>query len=351
RPSSHSLSNAIAGLGDASSDGGNNINDDDEIPADKTRIESNPLDRLAEMEAANRPTPMPAKPSPRAMPDAATPRPQAAHAATPQTQPTVALRRDPAQPGKQIMPPSGPLPLPAPPSGPVAAPAAAAPSKPSTPPAGFPNFSHLPTMIAEPEPATMDQPVDVANARTELGGRLVDPNHGAQNGASPMANKATQQRNAQPDPNAAAPSGYPVMSPEMSAQIARGGDIFPSAPAGRTSGAAMPIQAPPPTNPPPMGQQMNAPMQHQPLRPSAQPYPQQPPQQHSQPYPQQHDNSGQHHAHLMSPVGQQYPQQVNWADAAAMPARAIPKWILVALFVGAIFAALILTVVIAKIAR
>jgi len=56
-------------------------------------------------------------------------------------------------------------------------------------------------------------------------------------------------------------------------------------------------------------------------------------------------------AHLMSPVGQQYPQQVNWADAAAMPARAIPKWLLGALFVGAIVAALILTIIIAKIAR
>ena len=53
----------------------------------------------------------------------------------------------------------------------------------------------------------------------------------------------------------------------------------------------------------------------------------------------------------MSPVGQQYPQQVNWADAAAMPARAIPKWMLGVLFVGAIVAALILTMVIAKIAR
>ena len=340
RPSSHSLSNAIAELGDQ---GGNNTSDDDEIPADKTRIESNPLDRLEEMEAANRPTPMPAKAIPRVVPEKQTPRPQPAHMASPQTQPTVALRNQPAQPGKQIMPPSGPLPLPAPPSGPVAAPVPA----PTTPPAGFPNFSHLPTMVADPEPATIDQPVDPAQARTELGGRIVDPNHGAHpNGASPMANKATQQRNVvQP------PAGYPVMNAEMSANIARGADIFPSQQPTRTSGAAMPIQAPPPTNPPPFGQATQAP-QHQPLRPQAQPMqyhqPQHPQQQHPQ---QQHDNSGHHAAQLMSPVGQQYPQQVNWADAASMPARAIPKWMLGALFVGAIVAALILTIVIAKIAR
>lgn len=53
----------------------------------------------------------------------------------------------------------------------------------------------------------------------------------------------------------------------------------------------------------------------------------------------------------MSPVGPQYPQQVNWADAAAMPARAIPPWLLAMLFVGAIVGALVITIVIAKIAR
>jgi serine/threonine-protein kinase len=332
RPSSHSLSDAIAGLGD---EGGNNTSDDDEIPADKTRIESNPLDRVKEMEA-NRP------------PDKAAPRPQPAHATSPQTSPTVALKG----PGKQIMPPSGPLPLPAPPSGPVAAPAPG-PTRPSTPPAGFPNFSHLPTMIADPEPVTVDQPADIAQARTELGGRIVDPNHGAPNGVSPMANKATMQRNAvQPPPQTQPPTGYPVMNAEMSANIARGADIFPSQPPSRGSGG-MPQQAP--TQPPPYGQPMNAPGQHQPLRPSAQPM-YQPQQQQAYPPPQQqqpqhpHDGSGQHAAQLMSPVGQHYAQQVNWEQAAAMPARALPKWMLAALFVGAIVAALILTVVIAKIA-
>ncbi len=318
RPSSHSLSDALSDL--RGEQGGNNTSDDDEIPADKTRIESNPLERLQEMEA--RPTPMPAKAAPRTQPEPA-PIPQPAHAPSPQTSPTVALRGQPGAPARQIMPPSGPLPLPAPPSGPVAAPTA--PASPAA--GGFPNYSHLPTMIAEPEPPTMDRPANLAEARTELGGRLVDPNHGVPSGVSPMANKATMQRNAVP-----APAGYPVMTPELSENIARGADIFPSQPSSRGSGA-QPMQ-PPASNPGPMqfGQPQPAPQQ----RPYQQP---------------QHDNSGQQGAHLMSPVGQQYPQQVNWAEAAAMPARALPKWVLAALFVGAIVAALLLTIVIAKIAR
>lgn len=76
-------------------------------------------------------------------------------------------------------------------------------------------------------------------------------------------------------------------------------------------------------------------------------YPQASPQQRP---PMGHD-VGHQAAALMSPVGQQYPQQVNWADAAAMPARAIPPWLLAVLFVGAIVGALVITIVIAKIAR
>jgi len=321
RPSSHSLSDAISGLD------GNNTSDDDEIPADKTRIESNPLERLAEMEAEKAAVPRTRD---------ATPRPQPAHAPAPPTQPTVALKVPPA---KQVMPPSGPLPLPAPPSGPVAAPA---PSHPATPSGGFPNFSHLPTMIADPEPVTVDRPADVANARTELGGRVVDPNHGAP--VSPHANKATMQRNVvQP------PAGYPVMSAELSENIARGGDLFPSQPTSRGSGA-LPNMPPPATSPPPFGQPLNAPAAHQPLRPTAQPM-YQPPQPQYAPPPPHLDGSGQHAAQLMSPVGPSYAQQVNWADAAAAPARALPKWVLGALFLGAILAALLLTVIIAKIAH
>ena len=335
RPSAASLSDVIGGMGSDTGDTGD-TGDDDDMPADRTRIESNPL----EAEQAPRATPNPAaKGSPRAQP---------AHAASPATSPTLAAKGQPVRP--VVMPPSGPLPLPAPPSGPVVQ--AEAPPAPA-PPTGFPNFSHLPTMIAEPEPPTADP----AQARTELGGRIVDPHHGAAgNGAAtPMSLAPTAQRDVVQPPA----MGYPVMSAEMSATIARGGDLFPSASPGHLRGTQPAPSLNPPMNQPmhqpmhqqpmnqpmhqPMNQPMHQPMQqpmHQPMNPSMNPM-----------NPSMGYDSGQQAAHLMSPVGQQYPQQVNWADAAAMPARALPRWILGLLFVGAIAAALILTIVIAKIAR
>jgi hypothetical protein len=53
-------------------------------------------------------------------------------------------------------------------------------------------------------------------------------------------------------------------------------------------------------------------------------------------------------ADLMSPVGQQYGEQVDWEGAAAGRARAVPPWLLAALFVGAIGIALALTIVVAR---
>jgi serine/threonine protein kinase len=53
-------------------------------------------------------------------------------------------------------------------------------------------------------------------------------------------------------------------------------------------------------------------------------------------------------ASLMSPVGEQYPQ-TDWERAAALSAKALPTWMLVALFGGALVGALLLTLMIAKI--
>lgn len=53
---------------------------------------------------------------------------------------------------------------------------------------------------------------------------------------------------------------------------------------------------------------------------------------------------------VASPVGAQYGQQVDWAQAAATPARALPRWALVAMFAGAIVGALLITLIIAKLA-
>lgn len=309
RPSVGGLSDVIGDLGETT---GNS--DEDEIPADKTRIETNPLERVNEMER-ERATPLPPKlqAARGAVP---------AHSLSPQTSPTVALKTDRAQsisggtPKPAVMPPSGPLPLPAPPTGPVAT----GERRPTTG-GGFPNFSHLPTMIADPEP-------EAAQAKTALGGALVDPNTGgpaSQPTMQPqmMGNPGMQRPPGQQPP--AAMAGYPVMSAEMSEQIARGADIFPSRPPGAAPQAAPHIMQP---TLPPM-------VPHQP---------------HGQHMPQQ-TLQPQDAAHLMSPVGQQYPQQVNWAEAAAMPARALPPWMLALVFVGAITLALVITVIIAKIAR
>ncbi|HEY1547236.1 MAG TPA: serine/threonine-protein kinase [Kofleriaceae bacterium] len=55
--------------------------------------------------------------------------------------------------------------------------------------------------------------------------------------------------------------------------------------------------------------------------------------------------------HLMSPVGDGYPVGVDWDAAAAKRARALAPWQLAVLFVGALGLALLLTMIIAKIAR
>jgi hypothetical protein len=56
-------------------------------------------------------------------------------------------------------------------------------------------------------------------------------------------------------------------------------------------------------------------------------------------------------ANMMSPVGQHYPEHVDWGAAAAARARAVPPWLLVVLFVAALGIALALTIVIAKLLR
>ncbi|HEY5944915.1 MAG TPA: protein kinase [Kofleriaceae bacterium] len=53
-------------------------------------------------------------------------------------------------------------------------------------------------------------------------------------------------------------------------------------------------------------------------------------------------------ASLMSPVGDQYPQ-TDWERAANLSAKALPTWMLAALFGGALVGALVLTLIIAKI--
>ena len=275
RPSAGSLSNVIDDLG------GDRGGDEGDLPPDRTRIETNPLERMAELDAAAKDQ------------DAKI---------TSKGQPTVALQPErPARPAQQPhqahkMPPSGPLPLPDPPSGPAAAP----------PKERF--LSSLPTMIAEPDPEPASPGLD-----DDMGATVVVADSAQEPAAAappPLSQPAVAPPVVRPPPQIQlGPTGYPMMTPQMSEAVARGGDVFPSVPpGGRLSG--------------PLGGHVGDSGPHAP-------------------------QSG---ANLMSPVGGQYPQQVDWAEAAAMPTRAVPPWMLGVLFVAAIGLALTITIIIAKIA-
>jgi hypothetical protein len=92
------------------------------------------------------------------------------------------------------------------------------------------------------------------------------------------------------------PAGYPVMNAQMRDQMASGATVFPS---GLGSGP--------------------------------------------------HDAN--RAADMASPVGQQYPGQVDWGTAAGAPARAMPPWMLAVLFIGALGGALLITILIASAVR
>jgi serine/threonine-protein kinase len=292
RPSQGSMSDVLDDLADG--DGG----DDSDMPADRTRIETNPLEKLQQIDVQQK-TPLPRiVKGPQAPPQ---PAPQPAP-------PSVAAPPPQGRPAPQKMPPSGPLPLPAPPAGPAQH-AMAGQQRPSS--ARFPNLSNLPTQIAD-EVA----PLELAN--TAMVSDAVPPHHGS----------AQQPVNGGQRPNNL-PMDYPVMNPEFSQQMLSG-NVFPSAPPG-----SRPHVEPPQRNP-----MSDSGGRMQP-GPGPGPGPGQVPDSGPQPV--------QHAAHMMSPVGQQYPQQVDWAEAAAAPTRALPPWMMIALFIAAIGVALVLTIIVAKI--
>ena len=347
RPSAGSLSMVIDGLG-----GGSRVDEDDEMPAERTRIESNPLGRINELDR-------------------------------------VVSSKAAKLPGAKP-PPSGALALPAPPPGPVV------PVRPSgMPPSGrFPDLANLPTMIADPDPddapaeasgvppaaagfgnaPTAVAPPSVrpaatgfANAPTGLASELppelartqIAPLQMGHGGNPPAGypvrlepNGARPQASSSGPPNQPVPQGYPVLNAQLSAQIATGASVFPSEQRG-----SQPHQAPagPQGVPPPAP--YAAPRPPEPGGP-LEGYPQlAPPQRVPDSGPGQaiphpgNPHDPQRAANVMSPVGQQFPEHVDWAAAAASRARAVPPWLLAILFVGALGIALVLTIVIARIIR
>jgi len=380
-PSAGSLSLVLDDLG-----GGSRVEDDDEMPAERTRIESNPLGQINELDKlASR---APAKPTP--------------------VKPAPVSR----------LPPSGAVALPAPPPGP------AAPKRPvGMPPSGrFPDLANLPTMIAEPEPSeSASRPTSGSSGATEVPTDLLPPSDldltsaptslaaSSTHGAGGLANAPTALANdplpalartqvaplpmgkpghapppsaypgrAQPNgglapgplaappasippvatASAAIPQGYPVMNAQLSAQIATGATVFPSDHRGSQPHQA-PIAGPPPVppsgpHPGPRGHESGMhdgyPQMAPPARgPDSGPAPAHNGQLGGNP----NGNLGdpQRAASLMSPGAPPYLGSAPWAAATFSRVRAAPPWLLAVLFVGALGIALALTIAIARMLR
>jgi serine/threonine-protein kinase len=300
RPSTASLDDVIGDLQDdpaADPDA-----DASDMPADRTRIEANPLDLIAEL----------AKTSAQA--DAAKVTKQSAPLA--RSQP----------PGAPVVmpiagPPSGALALPDPPASPAGS-------------LKFPNLSNLPTMIAdleedskagsepESEPTSMAPANMLPSRRQPLPHVSDSPEIAAAAAAAVVPMVATPgpmpAYSSTPPPAMApapviplGPNGYPVL-PSGAAALANGA-------AALANGHFNNVGAP---NVAYAGHAGGAPGGFDPA----------------------------HAAHLMSPVGDQFPQ-MDWDAAAAMPAKAIPRWLLAVLFSGALLGALLLTVLIARALR
>jgi eukaryotic-like serine/threonine-protein kinase len=283
--------------------------DDDEIPAERTRIEANPMEKVNELERiANTPKPVRKTPAP-------------------ENAPTVLGSAGQSSGGlyAPLNPPAtatGAERLPPPPSGPVSA----------TPPGGTSRFagtspSQVPTVIhpdnnpvelAKTEVAS-DKMID-PHARTNLDmtpptlndGRRVLAGPAPNMGPGPAPGMQQQPHPPQPSqpppmrpnpishPPPMGPFGYPVVDKQMSQQILQGATVFPSDHRGSGN-----IHRGPDSDP----------------------------------------------MRVASPVGQHFQGDVDWAAAATAPARAVPPWMLAVLFVAALGIALGVTMLIAVIVR
>jgi hypothetical protein len=72
---------------------------------------------------------------------------------------------------------------------------------------------------------------------------------------------------------------------------------------------------------------------------------------HSMPSHPSQPAQAQQAASMMSPVGDHYAANVDWAAAAARAAKPVPRWLFGVFFAGALFVALMITMIVAKIIR
>jgi hypothetical protein len=183
--------------------------------------------------------------------------------------------------------------LPAPPGGRRAAPRGK-----------FPDLANIPTMIAEEDRPEL--------APTAPPGKTVDPQVAMQKTVADLPAPGAQQGYAAAGAGPAGPTSAPTHPVRTSAPVL---NDYPVIPGGQR----------------PLSSDL-APSTLPPQRPS---------------YPTgSHDPA--HAASLVSPVGEHYPQ-TDWERAAAISAKALPPWMLVALFSGALVVALLVTLAIAKI--
>ncbi|HEX3475415.1 MAG TPA: protein kinase [Kofleriaceae bacterium] len=352
RQSTGSLSLLLDDLG-----AGSRSEADDEMPAERTRIESNPMERVNELERL------------------------AAQGG-----------RAPAD-GPTQMAPSSAVPVPPPPRG-VEASAQRAGAEQPLVSGPFPDAANQPTVIGgagplgltppSPRPAEDPPAALPAHARTHIAPMPVGPPSGPPGAGPGPARSSNGPAGPRPHSASTPPGppglamGYPVMNAELSAQIATGATVFPSEP-GRSGLAhpmpsghsmpAMPAMQPGPAMPP-------GPLDSGPTMPAGSLASMGPTMLSGSPgalrgppvlgargsepgagYDPHHATHGplsidpQRAAELMSPVGQYYPEHVDWNAAAAGRARALPPWLLAVLFVGAIGIALALTIIVARLIR
>jgi serine/threonine protein kinase len=371
-----SLSSVLGDLGGpegGGEDGGEG--GDDNMPADRTRIEANPLERLDEMnaEAVRQSRQQPAVRPPSGQQPVTRP-PSGQQPVT--RQPSGAQPAVPRQPGSSQMPsiPSGPLTTP-PPGRLVATPA---PVRVLGPKSG--KFSdaaaNLPTMIAQPDGGGMEQPdLDSPDmVQTELvpqSGSPLDPLAGlgpSKPPGPPMGSQSDPSAHTmldmsapnidqvrasmglppRPDQGPGPAPGQPPsqqQQPMMDGQALQGGPGMPGpqgAPGMQPNGSQPPQMQPsmqPRPSMPPLGPSgypvLSAKMRTQ-MASGATVFP-------------SHFGGEQHDSHGPADMGPDGPGTMD--GAGGPPTRVIPPWMLAVLFVGALGGALLITILIAQAIR